>query len=176
MSQMCSLVFMWVPNNWAGAIPKAVAYTCMWDMFFFLGHLVWCQWERKCLASWRLDVPGWQNTQGSPHLLRVEGEGKKSWRGWSGGGGGGAVKRMLCEWVKMKWKKAKRNNSKITWPLLVQKEIFSLHSFNFCIDQHQITWGLKLNHYRFRLITKRSFEFRGNWYYLVQDWSSETPT
>ena len=40
-----------------GAIPKAVA--CTWDMLFYLGCLVWPQWERKCLALQRLEVPGW---------------------------------------------------------------------------------------------------------------------
>ena len=39
-----------------GAITKAVA--CMWDMFFYLGHLAWPQWERKHLASQRLGSVG----------------------------------------------------------------------------------------------------------------------
>jgi hypothetical protein len=26
-------------------------------MFFYLGCLIWPQWERKCLASQRLEVP-----------------------------------------------------------------------------------------------------------------------
>jgi hypothetical protein len=42
---MCSLAFMWASNNRSRAIPNAVAY--MWDMFFYLGFLVWPQWERK---------------------------------------------------------------------------------------------------------------------------------
>jgi hypothetical protein len=42
------LIFMWVLKNWGRAIPKAVA--SMGDMFFYLGCLVWSQWERKCLA------------------------------------------------------------------------------------------------------------------------------
>ena len=37
------------------AIPKAVA--CTLDMLFYLGCLVWPQWERKCLAVQRLEVP-----------------------------------------------------------------------------------------------------------------------
>lgn len=30
----------------------------MWDMFLYLGCLVWPQWKRKCLAWQRLEVPG----------------------------------------------------------------------------------------------------------------------
>ena len=41
----------------------------MWEM----GCLVWPQWERKHLASQRLEVPGWGDTQGD--LLRGKGEG-----------------------------------------------------------------------------------------------------
>jgi hypothetical protein len=38
-----------------GAIPKAIA--CMWVMFY-LGCLVWHQWEMIYLASKRLEVQG----------------------------------------------------------------------------------------------------------------------
>ena len=31
MQLMCSSVFLWAPNHWSRAIPKAVA--CMWNMF-----------------------------------------------------------------------------------------------------------------------------------------------
>ena len=42
-----------------------------------MGHLVWLQWERKCLVSQRFKVPEWGDTQRGPHLLRGEGEGHK---------------------------------------------------------------------------------------------------
>jgi len=77
---------MWIPNNWYGGIPKVVA--CMWDMVFYLGCLVWSQWERKCLASQTLEVRAWGNTE-EGHPLRGEGErrwGKDCGRGdWEGG-------------------------------------------------------------------------------------------
>jgi hypothetical protein len=34
-------------------------------MFFYLDCFVWPQWERKCLASLRIEVTGWGYTQGS---------------------------------------------------------------------------------------------------------------
>lgn len=45
--------------------------TCLWDdMFFQLGYLVWPQWERMCLDSQRLDVPGQGDIQGGLYPLR----------------------------------------------------------------------------------------------------------
>lgn len=41
----------------AGDISKAVAFT--WDVFYWLGCLVCPHWEKKSLASQRLEVPGW---------------------------------------------------------------------------------------------------------------------
>jgi hypothetical protein len=55
-----------------GAFPKAMDY--MWGMFY-LGCLVWLQWERLCLGSQRLDVPGWVDTQEDLYLPRGEREG-----------------------------------------------------------------------------------------------------
>jgi hypothetical protein len=46
----------------------------MWGMFY-LGCLVWLQWERLCLGSQRLDVPGWVDTQEDLYLPRGEREG-----------------------------------------------------------------------------------------------------
>lgn len=40
-----------------GTIRKSVA--CQWDMFLYLGCLVWPQWERMHLAPQTLDVPEW---------------------------------------------------------------------------------------------------------------------
>jgi hypothetical protein len=42
-------------------------------MFSYLGSLGWPQWERKHLASKRLEVPGLGIPRG-PHLLKREGE------------------------------------------------------------------------------------------------------
>ena len=56
-----------------GAIPKAVA--CMWYRFFELGCLVWPQWERKHLASQRLEVPKWGETQRDLHHSEEKGKG-----------------------------------------------------------------------------------------------------
>jgi len=49
-------------------------------MFFYLGCLVWPQWERKCLASQRLKMPGQggEDTWQLGDLLR--GEGKEGMR------------------------------------------------------------------------------------------------
>ena len=44
------------------AVQKAVA--CTWDMFFYLGCLVWSQWERKHHTLQRLEMPGWRDSQG----------------------------------------------------------------------------------------------------------------
>jgi hypothetical protein len=44
--------------------PKAVA--CMQVMFFWLGCLVWPQWEMKHLASQRLEMSGWGDNQWAP--------------------------------------------------------------------------------------------------------------
>jgi hypothetical protein len=44
----------------------------MWNMLFLLGCLVWPQWERMHLASPRIEVPGWEDTQEGPHSLRGE--------------------------------------------------------------------------------------------------------
>jgi len=55
-------------------IPKAVA--CTWDMFFYLGWLVWPQRERKCLALERLEVPGWEGYPGVPTLSEEKGRKK----------------------------------------------------------------------------------------------------
>jgi hypothetical protein len=51
-----------------GDIPKVVA--CLWDMFFWLGCLVWPQWERNNLPLHRFKAPAWGYTQGLPHMLR----------------------------------------------------------------------------------------------------------
>lgn len=48
----------------AGTILKAVAH--MRDMSFYLDGLVWTQWERKCIVSHRLHVPGWEDNQMAP--------------------------------------------------------------------------------------------------------------
>jgi hypothetical protein len=45
---------------------------------------VWPQWDQIDLASQRLDVPGWENTQERFYLLRGEVErelGKELWEG-----------------------------------------------------------------------------------------------
>lgn len=57
---------MWVLNTRSGAIPKAV---CLWDMIFYLGCLVWSQWERTHLAPQKRVVP-----KGSFHPLRGKAE------------------------------------------------------------------------------------------------------
>jgi hypothetical protein len=61
-----------------GTVPKAVA--CLWDVFFYPRCLVWSQKERMHLASQRLEVPGWEDTQ-RPLPCREEGEGhgRRDW-------------------------------------------------------------------------------------------------
>jgi hypothetical protein len=70
---MCSLVFMWVPNNWIGGYPKS----CSLYLGYVLlaGCLVWPQWERKHLASQRLEVPKWGETQRDLHHSEEKGKG-----------------------------------------------------------------------------------------------------
>jgi hypothetical protein len=51
---------MWVLNNWSRGNPKSC---CLYVGYVLL---VWPQWERICLASQRLNVPGWGDTQGEP--------------------------------------------------------------------------------------------------------------
>jgi hypothetical protein len=77
-----------------GAIPKAVAY--LWDMFFWLGGLVWAQWERKRLTLQRLKVPGWGDTQEDPTHSEEKGVamGKDCGRGDQEGGSEWDVKRI----------------------------------------------------------------------------------
>ena len=70
-----------------GAIPKPVASS--WDMFFYLGCLVWPQCERMLLALHRLDVPGWGDIQGSSHHAEEKGRrdgvwGQGLWEGVTG--------------------------------------------------------------------------------------------
>jgi hypothetical protein len=48
----------------------------MWDMVFYLGYLVWPQWEKgRCLASQKLDAPGWEIPRGTLHSLREKEDG-----------------------------------------------------------------------------------------------------
>jgi hypothetical protein len=59
------------------AIPKAVAYR--WGVLFYMGCLVWPQWESKDLALQRLEVPGWGGYPGC-HPCSEE-------KGWGNGEG-----------------------------------------------------------------------------------------
>jgi hypothetical protein len=71
------MVFMWVLNNSSVGSP----------MFFYLGCLVWPQWERKLLAFQRLDVPGLGISRGGPTCSEEKGRGgwgKDCGRGWLG--------------------------------------------------------------------------------------------
>jgi hypothetical protein len=43
-------------------------------MYFYLGYLVWPQWERKHLASERLEVLGKRDIQGAPLTQSRKGE------------------------------------------------------------------------------------------------------
>lgn len=72
--KMYRLVFMGLLNNWNRAIPKAVV--CLWNLFPYLGWLLWPQWE-KCGALQRLiDIykcRGWG--WGGPILSEKKGKG-----------------------------------------------------------------------------------------------------
>ena len=72
VQQVCVLVFICVPNDWSGGYPKS----CFLSMRYVLLAGLRCLscWERICLALQRLDVPGWEDTQGSPYRLRGEGK------------------------------------------------------------------------------------------------------
>ena len=43
--------------------------------YVFLADLVWPQWEKMCLASQRLDVPGWGESKGIPTYSEEKGRG-----------------------------------------------------------------------------------------------------
>lgn len=68
-----------LPTTEVEATPKAVA--CVWYMFLKLGFLVWRQWERKCLASYRLAVQGLGLPRVAPQTPRRRGWEKDCWRG-----------------------------------------------------------------------------------------------
>lgn len=61
------------PTTGAGAGPDSVA--CLWNLFPWLGWLVWPQRERICPVLRWLDVPVWVVTWGSLLLIRREGKG-----------------------------------------------------------------------------------------------------
>jgi hypothetical protein len=66
-----------------GLSPKLLL---VWNMFPYLGYLIWPQWERMCLALQRLDVPKWGlYGEGGSTLLeekgRVMGGGTVYWGG-----------------------------------------------------------------------------------------------
>jgi hypothetical protein len=75
---------MWVLNKWNGVYPK----NCC--QFFYLGCLVWPQWERKHLAKQRLEVPVYRIPRKAPTCSkdrgRERGEGLCAWWGeWDRG-------------------------------------------------------------------------------------------
>ena len=91
---MCSLVFVWVPNNWSGAILKA----CLYVGYILLARL-------PCLASvatQRLEVPGWGRypVPPCPAQRRTMSRGRVV-RGepW-----------VDVKWISKKWIKWKRNS------------------------------------------------------------------
>jgi hypothetical protein len=59
--------------NWSGGYPKS---GCLYVGYVLLAGLPWPQWERKCVALQRLEMPGLGNTQGGPTCFRGEGGGR----------------------------------------------------------------------------------------------------
>ena len=75
---MCSLVCMWVLNNWSQGYPKSC---CLYvGNGLLAGYLVWPQWKRKHLDLQRLEVMGGVIPRG-PHGLKGKGEGEDCGRG-----------------------------------------------------------------------------------------------
>jgi hypothetical protein len=69
---MCSLTVIWALNNWNRDYTKSC---CLYVGYVLLARLT-------CLASvWRLEVPGWRDTQWEPPLLRREKRGGGDWEG-----------------------------------------------------------------------------------------------
>jgi len=69
---MCSLVFMWVPNNCSRGCPKSC---CLSMGYVLLVGLL-------CLASVGEDAPGWRDTyEGPPSQRRRGGLGRGLWEG-----------------------------------------------------------------------------------------------
>jgi len=63
-------------------------------MGFVLLSMGWPQWEGKCLASQRLEVPGWEDTQRAPSSLEEKGKWGEGEGLWEGMTRKGAVSRM----------------------------------------------------------------------------------
>lgn len=74
MYQKCSLVSMWVLNNWVGAIPKLLP-VCGIGSF---GWAALSDLKGMSIAFQRLDVPGWGDAQGGPPPIQEE-KGRGDW-------------------------------------------------------------------------------------------------
>ena len=63
----------WVPNNWNGDYPKSCY---LYVGYVLLAELpIWPQWERKCLASQRLECQGGGGYPKGAHPFKVEAKG-----------------------------------------------------------------------------------------------------
>ena len=60
---MCILAFLWVLNNWNRGYPKSCS---LYMGYILLASAALFRLSRKRLASQRLKVPGWGDTQEAP--------------------------------------------------------------------------------------------------------------